>query len=236
MGHHQHLRAVGRGGEFARRDRSAWTIATLAGARCGKASRRGSIQRVLNGSGAESQDKRASDMAGAEQIEPGFARRRNVRASRRRAGLRFRRPAHRRQATQGSSAASRPSGALRASATNGPARSAAASAAKFGGVARIESLDQPMHAAAAALREIGPERDGAPQRRAAARRQAPARAASSASHSSAPPPIVPLKAPDGRTTMRAPLSRGLDPSTLTRLISAPAPSASSASTRRLKTA
>ena len=38
-------------------------------------------------------------------------------------------------------------------------------------------------------------------------------AASSATHSSAPPPIVPWKPPEGLTTMCAPASRGLDPST-----------------------
>ena len=45
------------------------------------------------------------------------------------------------------------------------------------GVARIEGLDQPMHAAAAALRKIRPERHRSPQRRAAAGRQRPERGA-----------------------------------------------------------
>ena len=46
------------------------------------------------------------------------------------------------------------------------------------------------------------------------RRASSACASASAAHSSAPPPIVPVNAPSGATTMRAPASRGLEPFSL----------------------
>ena len=48
-------------------------------------------------------------------------------------------------------------------------------------------------------------------------------ASASASHSSAPPPMVPLKRPSGRTIMRAPTSRGLEPCESDRVTSTAAP-------------
>ena len=81
---------------------------------------------------------------------------------------------------------------------------------QFGEVAPIEGLDPPDDPPAAALAELGPS---ATERRRAGPRPAAsaARAASSASNSSSPPPIVPKKPPLGRTTIRAPASRGADP-------------------------
>ena len=168
------------------------------------------------------QHQRASDMAGAEQIElrPGVGETLAQGA----VGQRFRspRPLGRRRATPGSFAPS----ARPAPYAPRRRRGRRARRRRAPSVRRHRARRRSRSAIARGRRSIA--RDPArarrsPQRRAAARRQRRQRGASSACHSSAPPPIVPLKAPDGRTTMRAPLSRGLDPSTLTRLTSAPAP-------------
>src|SRR5207302_10850819 len=50
-------------------------------------------------------------------------------------------------------------------------------------------------------------------------------ASASAPHSSAPPPIVPVNVPSGATTIRAPTSRGLEPSARASVTSAAAPCA-----------
>ena len=98
-------------------------------------------------------------------------------------------------------------------------------------VARVENLDAPLDPPAAALAELGAERDDAAQRR-------PAPGVERAARLRERPPFElaaadrAVKPPEGRTTIRAPASRGLDPSVSTRLTSAAEPSASIDSMRR----
>ncbi len=106
---------------------------------------------------------------------------------------------------------SRPSAADELRVENGPPASASASGSssatsRASKISSVHSTRPPQH-----WPSCGPSasvrRSNGPRPRASA-----ACAAAIASHSSAPPPMVPAKAPDGRTTMRAPRPRGADPS------------------------
>ena len=75
----------------------------------------------------------------------------------------------------------------------------------------VDDLDQQGHPAAAALAELRPERLADPAGPGTARLQRPLRLGQGAPFQ-VPPPMVPWKPPSGSTTIRAPASRGVEPS------------------------
>ncbi len=192
--------------------------ATFAGARAGKASRRGVDPAHREGQRRQRQRERPSDVAGAEQID-------RARALAERLG-----PFVGAREPFGQRALARPVAVERAlDPSVGPEPRAQRRRRR-----RLRRPPAPRDrrrragrrsrsASRRGRRSIGRARG---QARASGARAGPrpllsaACAASSAAHSSAPPPIVPWKPPDGRTTMRAPASRGLEPSTRASVTSA----------------